>query len=119
MWRWNKELESGFYYQLLEKGFIKPEDQEPDVTGLDFFLESFREISTARPIGLEVGPIPFTAIVDYARLFEVPDFDGFFQLMRRLDRVFLELNREENSKKKAKNTPAPKKGGSLNGKRGS
>jgi len=91
-WRWRKELASEFYYKLLDQGFIKPEDREPDTTGFDFYFDAFSELSTTRPIGLGLGPIPFTAIAEYSRLYELPDFDDFAYVIRRMDRVFLEMN---------------------------
>lgn len=42
-----------------------------------------------------MGPIPFTAIVDYTRLFEIPDFDEFSYVIRRMDQVYLELRSQE------------------------
>jgi hypothetical protein len=76
----------------LADGFIKPEDQEPDITGFEFYYDAFAELSTARQIGLGIGPIPFTAISEYTKLFEIPDFEEFCYVIRRMDQTYLELN---------------------------
>lgn len=76
----------------MSQGFIKEEDQEPGITGLEFYYDAFAELSTARAIGLAAGPIPFTAIVEYSRLYEIEDFDEFAYIIRWMDRVYLELN---------------------------
>lgn len=82
----------------MAEGFIKPEDQEPNIDGFEFYYDAFQELSTARQIGLAVGPIPFTALVEYTRMFEIPDFDDFSHVIRCMDKVYLELNAQENTK---------------------
>lgn len=94
-------------------GYIKPEDQEPDITGFEFYYDAFSELSTARQIGLAVGPIPFTALVDYTKLFEIPDFDEFAYVIRCLDRAYLDLNAQETKKP----VETSNKGKQPNGKR--
>lgn len=47
-----------------------------------------------------MGPIPFTAIVEYFRVFNVQDdFDDFHYLIRRMDNALLKA---ESDKEKAK-----------------
>lgn len=107
MLRWREELESGQYHnQLLPLGFIKPEDQEPEIEGFEFYVDAFRELSTSRPTGLDLGAIPFTAIAEYSRIYELRDFDEFAYVIRSMDRVFLSMNQV---KKKA--NPGTKKEG--------
>jgi hypothetical protein len=50
---------------------------------------------------MSLGPISFTAIAEYFRIYELSDFDEFAYLIRRMDSVFLELEA-------ADKTPAPK-----------
>ena len=100
--KWRKELKSGQYYDLLNRGFIKPEQAEPNITGLDFYYDAFRELSSARPSGLDLQAIPFTAIVEYSRIYELDDFDHFYRIMRLMDDNFLELHSEA-SKAEGKN----------------
>jgi hypothetical protein len=90
--KWRKELRTGFYYQLLERGFIKDSDQEPDTVGFEFYFDAFEELSTSRQVGFSVGPIPFTAIAEYFRIFELDDFMDFVYIIRKLDNTFIEIN---------------------------
>lgn len=78
----------------MRRGFVKPQDQEPCVEGFEFYLDAFRELSTTRPVGLDIGAIPFTAIADYFRIYELRDFDDFIYIIRRMDYTFRELNAE-------------------------
>ncbi len=61
------------------------------MSGLEFYLDAFRDLSTCRPGGMDIRPIPFTAIAEYFRIYELVDFDEFSDVIRRLDNAFLEL----------------------------
>lgn len=99
------------YYNLLNRGFVKPEDTEPDIAGFEFYYDAFQELSTSRSIGLGVGPIPFTAIVEYSRIYELEEFEEFAYIIRKMDNAFLELNAQESNSKenKSANNNANKK----------
>ncbi len=102
--KWRKELQSGIYYdRLLPGGFIKPEDLEPSTDGLDFYVDAFRELSSCRPGGLDLQAIPFTAIAEYSRIYELGDFDDFAWIIRLMDNVFLESSAEAMDKERNKN----------------
>lgn len=108
--KWRKELKTGQYYDLVGRGFIKPVDAEPCIDGFGFYLDAFRELSTSRPGGLEIPPIPFTAMVEYFRVYELGDFDEFAFIIRQMDSTFLELNaavqKAEGKKDASRNTNA-------------
>lgn len=113
--RFRKELKSGQYYDLEQKGFIKDSEREPDVSGLSFYIDAFREISTSRPVGLEIQAIPFTAIAEYFRIYEIADFDDFNDfayIIRLMDNTFMDLNEAVNKagekKKDGGNNPNKK-----------
>lgn len=89
--------------QLLPRGFVKPEDQEPGIAGLDFYLDAFRDLGTCRPSGLDLQPIPFTAIVEYSRIYPIDDFDEFAGVVRMMDDCYLQMNREVMEKERGKN----------------
>lgn len=87
---------------------VKESDIKPEVSGFEFYLTSFKELGTCRPVGMGVGPIPFTSIAEYARIFEVEGED-FFELLyyvREMDDEYLKLEKEksdsENNKAKSK-----------------
>lgn len=69
---------------------VKEEDLEPDVTPFLFYIDAFDELSSCRNNGMALGPIPFTAIVEYSKIFEVGDFHEFHYLIRAMDAEFLE-----------------------------
>ncbi len=92
--RWRKELKTGQYYDLLNRGFIKPENQEPCLEGFEFYLDAFRELSTSRPVVMEIQSIPFTAIAEYFRIYELRDFEDFSYIIRQMDMTFIEMNTE-------------------------
>lgn len=47
---------------------------------------------------MDILPIPFTAVVEYCRVYEVEDFDDFLYIVRSLDDVYLGIVEEENKK---------------------
>lgn len=93
-------MKTGQYYDLLSRGFFegKEEAVEPNIEGLQFYLEAFRELSSCRPGGMDILPIPFTAVVSYCQVYEVEEFDDFLYIIRDLDYVYLGLVEEENKK---------------------
>lgn len=59
---------------------------------------------------MALGPIPFTAIVQYSTLYSLEDFDEFRYVIRRMDDFFL----SEESKKANKNTNGTNNSGPTN-----
>jgi hypothetical protein len=68
------------------------------------YLDAFSELSSCRQSAMSLGPIPFTAIVEYSRLFDVGDFEDFHYVIRLMDNKLLSLEAE-----KSKNSRAEKK----------
>lgn len=94
MFKWEQALENGSYYeQLVPRGFVKEEDAEPYLGPLDFYTDAFLELGTCRPVGMGLAPIPFTAIIEYSRIYELEDVEEFAYLMRLMDRTFIRLSR--------------------------
>lgn len=61
-------------------------------------------MNTARPVGLAVQSIPFTAIAEYFRIYELAeDFHEFSYVIRRLDDAFIRLNEEVQKAEKDSN----------------
>lgn len=87
---------------MLADGFIKPEEREPDINGFEFFIDAFGELNTSRPSGLGIESIPFTAIVEYSRIYEIEDFDEFIYIIRRLDKAFIDMNDSAQKSKETK-----------------
>ena len=82
---------------------LEPEDHEPDVGPFQFYMDAFYELSSCRINSMSVGPIPFTAIVEYSRLYGVEDVEDFHYIIRQMDNVFLKL--ESSKSKKAETQP--------------
>lgn len=69
---------------------------------MQFYLDAFHDLSTCRPGGMDLLPIPFTEIVKYSTLYDVGDFDCFKRVIMRMDNALMKLHQEE-QKKKEKN----------------
>ncbi len=99
------------FYDLFRRGFLKPEDQEPYVDGLEFYLDAFRELCTSRPVSNDLQAIPFTAIAEYFKIYELQDFDEFAYIMRLMDTTYLQLNetyqKSQGDKNAASRKPNP------------
>ena len=79
--------------------------------GLETYYEAFVELSTDRPIGMGIGPIPWTAIDLYAwrHGFSGDGFDYLLYMVRALDDAFLAYSRakDESERKKAEARGGP------------
>jgi hypothetical protein len=91
--KWGQKID--FYNKLLVKNKIKEEDREPEISAFSYYIDCFWELSTTRNNGMGVGPIPFTAIAEFAKIYN-EDIEEFVYLMRRLDAVFLKHCEKEN-----------------------
>lgn len=69
------------------------------MAGLHVYWQAYHELSTCRPVGMGVGPIPWTAISEYALrngVFDPDDFDELVHHVRALDTTFLEHHERKN-----------------------
>lgn len=71
------------------------------VPGLDFYFAAFNELTTCRAVGMGAGPIPWTAIQEYADRQELDGEDRacLLYLVRAMDNAYLEHGRKEFDKK--------------------
>jgi len=71
----------------------------PDLEfGLEIFLAAFHDLESERVVGMDIGPIPRSAIRDYAIELDM-DSDGFEDLyhhVRALDIFFLKWRAKKN-----------------------
>lgn len=70
---------------------LREEDLEPDVSVFQWYIDVFRELNTTRS-SMALTPIPFTAIAEYCRLFEIEEVDEFFYIMRCMDNSYLKAH---------------------------
>ena len=108
-------MKTGQYWELLARGFLQTDKdiQKPDLGELEFYLDAFRELSTCRPGGLDLQPIPFTAIVDYSRIYKIDDEDFSF-IIRQMDDTFLTLDSETRQTEKKPKSPGDNKASGNN-----
>jgi len=73
------------------------EAQELDF-GLQFYLNAFYELESERVVGLDLGPIPRHAILNYARELgcDEEEFDDLYFFVRHLDVTFLKHRAKKN-----------------------
>ena len=58
-----------------------------------------------------IARIPFTAIYEYAKIYEVDDFDTFNYLIKVMDKKVIELADKESKSKEGNGTKSRKKRG--------
>jgi hypothetical protein len=58
---------------------------------------------------MALGPIPFTAIAEYSKLFDIEDFEEFHYLMRVMDNKFLEMETKKSKSSQSATKPKGKK----------
>lgn len=112
-YKWSDKVASGFYSNLLAQGLLKEEDLEPPLGPFTFYFDAFQELSSCRVSSFRPGPIPFTAIVEYSRLYGIEDEEEFLFLIREMDNTLLSL--ESKKHKGNKNGPKTSSGNSNKG----
>ena len=80
-----------------ERGAHTPLDDAPELDSeAQWYLKAFNLLSSGRPVGLTAGPLPLSDILyhwsSYAR---IGPLDDFVEIIKGLDRVFIEANRPE------------------------
>lgn len=68
--------------------------------GLEFYMTAFMDLSSCRQIGFDVGPIPFTAVSEYASRYDITgeQFHVFWALIKQMDAAYLK-HRADSRKK--------------------
>ena len=70
--------------------------------GQEFYWNAFWRLSSDRPVGMGLGPIPFSSVVMYASLYDM-DHEGLTELahiMQGMDNAFLKYQQEKSDKEK-------------------
>ena len=65
--------------------------------GLELYWDAFLDLSTCRPTGMGMGPIPWSAIRDYAVTFDfdVDQHEDLYHFIRVMDNAFIEHHRNK------------------------
>jgi len=69
--------------------------------GLDVYFNAYRDLSYDRPIGMDVGPIPWSSIVkwcQYNNIHDINDIDTCIRYIRKLEQVDHELKDKKGAK---------------------
>jgi hypothetical protein len=82
---------------LEEQGKIKEEDKIPPIGEEEVYLSAFSDLSTERFYGMDIGPIPFSKILQYKQHFDLSE--DFVEIIMLIDREYL-LKREKKRNKK-------------------
>lgn len=73
------------------------------MTGLSYYVDAFVELDSCRVNGMGISSIPFTAFVEYFKVYPMGDFEEFHYLIRLMDRKYVEIQNKTNKPvKKAK-----------------
>lgn len=67
--------------------------------GLEIFYSAYTELSSTRSAGFGSGPIPWTAIKDYAAAYEIEgeQAEDLFYFIRMMDNAYLDWSHAKNS----------------------
>ena len=65
--------------------------------GLELYWDAFLDLSTCRPTGMGMGPIPWSAIRDYAVTFDFDEdqHEDLYHFIRVMDNAFIEHHRNK------------------------
>lgn len=102
------EADLKFYRNLEERGMVKPDAKKPEVDAFKFYIDAFTELGTCRSVGMGEGPIPFTSIAEYAKIYKIEQGEEFFEFLyfiRAMDSEYLKVR----TKDAKDSTPKPKK----------
>jgi len=69
---------------------------------LVFYLDAWFDLDTCREVGMGLGPIPWTAIIDYAREYELQKWhkDIFVSHIKKMDAAYRARKAEEAEKER-------------------
>ena len=87
--------------------------EKPSITGFGWLWQAYQDLTTCRQIGMDVGPIPWTAIQRYVEVQDYLPEERYIlhRVIQHLDGLFLKLRAEKNEaerKAKAPRTGAPR-----------
>jgi len=72
-------------------------ESKPSLTGYEWLYEAFVRLTTCRQIGMSQGPIPWTAIDQYATAEGLDEDERFmlFAVVRHMDTLFLDYSHQK------------------------
>lgn len=79
--------------------------EPPNIMFLEFYMHAFNELCTCR----SASHIPFTAIVEYANIYSIEDFEEFLYVIRVMENKLIVL-KDKDGKDGSKKPKANNKG---------
>lgn len=80
-------------------------DRRPQLLqGLGFYFTAYQELKYDRPIGMSLGPIPWSSVVKWAELHDIHDLDDLDELhqyIRSMENASYEFEDRRNKERKA------------------
>jgi hypothetical protein len=76
-------------------GYVSPPELSPIAV---FYWDAFSVLSSARPVGMGVGPIPFPAVAQFAERYgisNIDDFEALREIVEKIDNEYLRLNQPD------------------------
>ena len=101
------DIEQSIAKQAVMAGNKIPEKilNAPQVnTGLELYFNAFFELESERQIGMSIGPIPWSSINEYSKVYNLSteQKECLFYFVRKLDRVYLRKVNNDNSSSTSK-----------------
>ncbi len=80
-------------------------DEPPLCVGDEFYFKAFWDLDTTRSYGMELGPIPWNLIVDYAERAELDEElkEPFVRIIRGMDNTYRGWQQEQSDRMSNKN----------------
>ncbi len=76
-------------------------ETKPNLLEMDFpYIKAFFTLSSDRQLGMAMGPIPYSSIVDYADR-TGQDWQEFLEIIQHVDSVYMSLKATKDAKKPA------------------
>lgn len=69
--------------------------------GLDVYINAYQELGYDRPMGLSLGPIPWSSIIKWCEVHEINDIndiDTLIRYLRKLEQVDAEIAERKKGK---------------------
>jgi len=92
---------------------VKEFDEQPELfSDLIPYWQAFHELSTSRQMGMGLGYIPYSVIVDYLneeQIFSVNERDEYRHWIQVIDRIYVELQNEKTKESQELNRKKPSK----------
>jgi hypothetical protein len=93
-----KSLGNGHYYERVASGMRVDDEPFNPTEFCEVYYDAYRELTSC--IQFEGGPIPFTSVFEYFRIYSIEgSFDDFLYIIRVMEKVFFDFEEEKRAAK--------------------